>query len=145
MVARKGPYRNYRFLLEIDGISQGGFSEVTIPDVSADVNEYREGDEPPTVRKIPGVREYSNIVLKRGITNSSDLYQWFKEIENGKIKSSRRNISIILLNKGGNEAARWNFVQAWPTKYNAPNANAKGNEISIESLEIAHEGIVRTK
>lgn len=143
--ARKDPYRNSRFLLEIDGISQAGFSEVTIPDVSAEPIEYREGNEATTVRKIPGLIKYSNIVLKWGITNSLDLYKWFVDIENGKINSSRKNISILLLDEEGNEATRWNFVQAWPTKYDAPDANAKGNEIAIETLEIAHEGMVRTK
>jgi phage tail-like protein len=145
MATRKDPYRNSRFLLEIDNISQAGFSEVTIPDVSAESIEYREGNEAPTVRKIPGLIKYSNIVLKWGTTNSLDLYKWFRDIENGKIKSSRKNVSILLLDEEGNEVTRWNFVQAWPTKYDPSDLNAKGNEIAIETLELAHEGMIRAK
>jgi phage tail-like protein len=142
---RKDPFRNSRFVVEIDGISQAGFSEVTIPDTTTDPIEYREGNETTTVRKIPGLSKYSNVVLKWGITDSMDLFKWYKDIVDGKIKASRKNISILLLDEIGQEASRWTFKQAWPMKYTSPPVNAKANEIAIETLEIAHEGIERTK
>jgi phage tail-like protein len=142
---RKDPYKNHRFLVEIDGVSQAGFREVTIPDSSQDVIEYREGNEPPTVRKQPGLVKYGNVVLKWGITDSLDLYKWRKQVEEGKMKDARRNMAVVLLNEEGQTAARWEFSGAWPTKYDAPDLNATGNEIAIETVEIAHEGIKRTK
>ena len=144
--ARKDPFRNSRFILEIDGIVHSGFTEVIISSNSIEVVESMEGNENPTsARKLPGLIKYSNIILKRGITASLELYNWYKGVEDGKISTSRKNVSIILLDKRGKEQARWDFVKAWPVKYSGPCLNAIGNEIAVETLEIAHEGMTRTK
>lgn len=142
---RKDPYKNFRFLVEIDGIVQAGFREVTIPDTTQDPIEYREGGEPPTVRKLPGLVKYGNVSLKWGITDTLDLYNWRKLVEQGKTKDARRNIAIILMDEEGSSAARWEFSEAWPSKYDAPDLNATGNEIAIETLDIVHEGMQRTQ
>lgn len=140
---RNDPYRNFRFLVEIDGITQAGFSEATIPDTSQDPIEYREGNESPTARKIPGLIKYGNVTLKWGIADSLDLYDWRKLVEEGKMKDARRNVAIILIDEEGNSKSRWEFNDAWPSKYDAPDLNAKGTDIAIETLEIAHEGMKR--
>jgi phage tail-like protein len=145
---RIDPYRNFRYRLEIEGIDQGGFSEATVPDQTVDVVEYREGNEiqpVATVRKLTGLTKYGNLTLKWGITDSMDLYNWHKDVTQGKIESDklRKNISVIVIDEAGNDKSRWNFVQAWPTKYDPPDLNAKGNEVSIETLEIVHEGMER--
>ena len=145
MPEKNDPWRNFRFLVEWDGVVQAGFREVTIPDTSADPIEYRDGNEIPTVRKLPGLIKYSNIICKRGVTYNLELFNWHKEIVAGKINSNRKNVSILLLDEEGNEAARWDFSNVWPTKYDAPDLNAIGNEIAIETLELAHEGIIRSK
>ncbi len=141
---RKDPYRNFRFLVEIDGIVQAGFSEVTLPDSTQDVVEYREGSEPPVLRKLPGLAKFGNVTLKWGVTDSLELYEWRRLVETGKINEARRNVAIIVLDDEGQPAARWEFYEAWPSKYDAPDLNAKGNEVAIETLEIAHEGMKRT-
>ena len=142
---RKDPYRNFRFLVEIDGIVQAGFSEATIPDSTQDVIEYREGNEPPILRKLPGLVKYGNITLKWGITDSMELYNWRKLVEQGKMKEARRNMAIILMDEEGNIAARWEFSEAWPSKYDAPDLNAKGNDIAMETLEIVYEEMRRVQ
>ena len=142
---RKDPYKNHRFIVEIGGISQGGFREVTTSDSTQDPIEYREGNEPPTVRKQPGLVKYGNVTLRWGITDSLDLYNWRKQVEEGKMKDARKNVAIVLLNEEGQAASRWELSQAWPTRYSAPTLNATANEIAIEALEIAHEGMKRTK
>lgn len=140
---RKDPYRNFRYLIEIDGIAQAGFSEATIPDTSQDPIEYREGGETMTVRKLPGLVKYGNISLKWGMTDSVELYNWRKLVEQGKMQDARRNIAIVLLDEEGSPAARWEFTDAWPNKYDAPDLNAKGTDVAIETLEIVHEGMTR--
>lgn len=145
MVDRKDPYRNSRFLLEIDGIVQAGFSEVTIPDISTDPIEYREGNEDTTLRKIPGLTKYGNLILKWGITDSMELFEWRKQVIQGKTGEARKNIAVILQDEGGNPAARWEFKEAWPSNYDAPDLSAKGNEIAIETVEIVHEGMDRVQ
>jgi phage tail-like protein len=139
----KDPYKQYRFRLEIDGIIQAGFSEVTFTDSTTDPVEYREGNEPPVFRKLSGLTKYGNITLKWGITDSMDLYNWRQSVIDSGAEAVRRNMSIILLDDTGEDKARWNVVRAWPTKYDPPDFNAKGNEVAIETMEIVHEGFKR--
>jgi phage tail-like protein len=141
--ARKDPYRNFRFLVEVDGIVQAGFSAATIPDSTQDPIEYRDGNEIPTVRKLPGLIKYGNLTLKWGITDSMELYKWRKLVEQGKFKEYRRNLAIILMDEEGNPKGRWEFTNAWPNKYDAPDMDGKGNDVAIETLDICHEGMIR--
>jgi phage tail-like protein len=142
---RKDPYKSHRFLVEIDGITQAGFREVSIPQTYQDVVDYREGNEPPTVRKLSGLAKFGNAVLRWGITDSMDLYQWRKLVEEGKMKDARKSMAIVLINEEGQPTARWEFTAAWPARYNAPQLDAMADEVAIEELEIAHEGMRRTK
>jgi phage tail-like protein len=136
------PFGNYNFLVEIDGIERGAFQEVSGFDSTIDVIEHREGGENTTVRKLPGMTKYSNIVLKWGITDDMSLYNWHRDTVNGR-SNFRRNGSIVLVDRQQNEVARWNFVRAWPTKYDGPDLNAEGTDVAIEMLELAHEGVTR--
>ena len=138
---RKDPYGAYNFLVEIDGITRAGFRECSGLDSSRDPIEYREGDESLTVRKLPGLVKYSNITLKWGITDDAELWDWRKKATDGAVE--RKNGSIILLDDTREEKARWNFREGWPTKWTGPSFNATGTEVAIESLEIAHEGVVK--
>jgi phage tail-like protein len=144
MAERTDPYRNFNFIVEIDGIKQAGFTDCSGFGASTDPIEYREGGENTTVRKMPGVTKYPNITLKWGLTDSRELYDWYRDIVNGKVL--RKTGSIVLYDLDGiTEKVRWNFVHAWPTKWDGPDFSAKANDIAIETLELAHEGIERAK
>jgi len=138
---RKDPFRSYNFLVEIDGIARAGFRECSGLDSTQDPVEYREGNEPPTARKLPGLVKHSNISLKRGVTDDAQLWEWRKQAIDGKVQ--RKNGSIILMDESGAEKVRWNFREGWPTKWTGPSFNATGNEVAIETLEIAHEGVLK--
>jgi phage tail-like protein len=138
---RVDPYLNCNFLVEIDGITQAWFRECSGLDSSTDPVEYREGGENSAVRKLPGRTKYSDIVLKRGITDSDELWKWRKSVVDGK--AERKNGSIVLLDDAGEEKLRWNFVKAWPSKWEGPSFNATANEVAVEGLTIAHEGVDR--
>ena len=135
------PYNNFNFLVEIDSITRAAFHECSGIDSAIDVIEHREGGENTTLRKLPGLTKYSNIVLKRGITDDSELYAWHLKAIKGDV--IRKNGSIVLLNRKGEEVARWNFVRAWPAKWVGPSLTAEGNDVAIEELDLAHEGIER--
>ena len=139
--ARGEPYHNYTFRVEIDGIARAAFQECSGFDSTIDVVEHREGGENTTLRKLPGLTKYSNISLKWGMTSDRDLYDWHRQVVLGEIE--RKNGSIVLLNRKGEEVARWNFIRAWPTKWDGPDLNAEGNDVAIENLELAHEGVER--
>lgn len=142
-MTRQDPYRQFRFRVEIDGISQAGFNEVSFADTTTDPVEYREGNEPPFSRKLSGLTKYGNITLKWGITDSIDLYNWRQQVIDSGAEGARKNISITLVDEAGADKARWDIVEAWPTKYDPPDFSAKGNEVAIETLEIVHEGFKR--
>jgi phage tail-like protein len=133
------PYANYNFFVEIDGIRRAAFSECSGFDSTIDVIEHREGGENTTTRKIPGQTKYSSIVLKWGMTDDVELYNWHRRVIQGAIE--RKNGSIVLLDRTGAEVARWNFFRA--CKWDGPNLTAEGSDVAVETLELAHEGFVR--
>jgi len=135
------PFNNFNFLVEIEGIARAAFHECSGFDSTIDVLEHREGGENTTPRKLPGQTKYSNIVLKRGITDDRELYQWHRRAIDGNLE--RKNGSIVLLDRAGKEVARWNFIRAWPAKWTGPSLSAEGNDVAIEQLDLAHEGIER--
>ena len=135
------PQGNYNFHVEIGGISRAAFHEVTGLDSSIDVIEHREGGWNLSPRKLPGQTKHANIVLKWGLSTDRELIDWHQKIVDGEV--DRRDGSIVLLDRGGQETARWNFVRAWPAKYTGPALNAEGNDVAIETLELAHEGVRR--
>ncbi|VVB84178.1 T4-like virus tail tube protein gp19 [uncultured archaeon] len=143
--ARNDPYRNFRFRVEIDGVQTASFAEATIPDTTTDSVDYREGTDLPFQKKLSGLTKYGNITLKKGLTDSVELYNWRKSVEDTGAIKARKNISLILIDEEGNDKARWDIMEAWPTKYNPSGFSAKANEVVIETLEIVHEGIKRTK
>lgn len=144
-IYRDDPYPSFNFEVEIQGISddgkavKGSFSEVSGLDVDQEPIEYRNGSEDITVRKIKGLKKFSNITLKRGEIGDLAFWNWILLGMNGD--TIRTEGSIILLNEAREEVMRWNFKRAWPCKLQGPQLNAKNNEIAIETLEIAHEGL----
>ena len=139
-MARDDPYKGFNFLVEIDGISVAAFCEVSGLASETAVIEYRNGsDRANTVRKLPGLTKYANIVLKRGVTQDTQLWQWRKAIEQGT--PDRRSGAIVLLDDERSPVRRWRFSEGWITKFEGPDLNAKGNDVAIETIEIAHEGL----
>ncbi|MCB1936781.1 MAG: phage tail protein [Nitrosomonas sp.] len=141
MAGRVDPYKNFRFLIEIDGITQAGFSDCSGFGSDIEVVEYREGGDASSVRKLPGKTSYPDITLKWGVTDTRELYDWHAESIKGNIQ--RKSGSIILQDDLGEEKVRWNFFDAWPSKYNGPELSAKGSEIAIDTLTISCERMVR--
>jgi phage tail-like protein len=137
--SRNDPYASFNFVVEIDGVAVGGFLECTGLSVETDPIEYRTGADDTTFRKLPGLRKYSNIVLKRGLTSSRELWEWYKAVIDGR--TQRRSGSITLLNEQREPVLVWRFQEGWPRKLEGPTLNAKNNEVAIESLEICHEGL----
>lgn len=140
MPGRSDPFGAFNFLVQIDGIAQAAFMEVTGMEAEIVPIEYREGgDKTLSVRKLPGLAKYSNIVLKRGITPDHSLWDWFKQALDGNVQ--RKTLAIILLDDKHQPVVRWAVHDAWPCKYAGPVLNAKTSDVAIETLEICHEGL----
>ncbi len=137
---RTDPYRTFNFRVEIDKINIGSFSECSGLSTEGEMVEYREGtDLPLTTRKLMGLHKYNNITLKRGYTQNRELWDWYRNIVNGK--ADRRDGAIILMDEERKDVLRWSFENAWIKKIEAPSFKASGNEVAIESVELVHEGL----
>jgi phage tail-like protein len=144
-VLRDDPYGGYNFEVIIKGVSddgaavRGSFAEVSGLEVEVSPIEYRNGGEDITVRKVPGLKKFTNITLKRGIIGDLAFWNWIVEAMNGLVR--RTEGSVVLLDENRREVMRWNFRRGWPCKWSGPGLNAKNNEIAMETLEICHEGL----
>lgn len=138
---REDPYRAYNFKLQIQGVTEGHFTECTGLNAKIKSISYREagGD---VVRKLPGPVEYGDVTLKYGLTKSKELWTWFTNVAKGKLE--RKNISIVMMdNDGVSPALQWNLIDSWPSGWVAANLNAQGQETALESLTITFESLER--
>lgn len=136
------PYPLPVFHFTVDwGGTQIAFSEVTGLNVEAQIIEYRDGASPEfSTVKMPGLKKYGNITLKRGVfASDNEYYDWLKTVHNDT--DMRRDVIISLLNENHDPVMTWKVVQAWPTKLTSPDMKASGNEAAIETLELANEGV----
>lgn len=141
---RKDPLASFSFYVDIQGAVVGTFKECSGLGSETELIEAKETDKGRLVyMKMPGALKWENISLKRGITDSMDVWEWRKKVEEGDMSGARKNGSIIMYDQTNNEIARWNFSDGWPRKVSGPSFNAENNEIGIEELEIVHEGIAR--
>jgi phage tail-like protein len=137
---RQDPLPAFFFSVEISGQSAGFFKSVGGLKIETDVIEYQEGgDGGGTIHKLAGATRYANIRLTRGFTGDRALYNWF--VATQKPNPTRVNGRIILFNQHGTRVAAWRFVNGFPVKWEGPELDASKNELAIESIEIAHEGL----
>lgn len=133
------PSGSFRFWVEIDGILAGGFTEVAGLRAETEVEEYREGGVNDFVHRFPKITKYPTITLKRGVTTSAELYNWYKEVVSGTI--NRKSGSVVLLDQAGDEIWRWNFFEAYPVKWVGPELKSTRAEVAVETLELVHNGL----
>jgi phage tail-like protein len=144
MPTPQDPLRNFRFRLEIDGITQAGFSEVTNGDSSTDKIAYREGNEPKHERALSGLNKFANVTLKWGITDSKELADWRQlVVDDGPLSAARRHVVIRVADEANVDKAAFEIVNAWPCKYKASDLTGTGNAVAIDTLELCHEGFKR--
>ena len=135
-------YPLVKFHFSVDwGGTKIGFTEVSGLDVETETIEYRDGASPEfSTLKMPGMMKYSNITLKRGyFSGDNEFYEWMNTIKLTVVE--RRDITITLLNEEHEPTVVWKVRNAWPVKIQSTDLNADGNEVAIETIELAHEGI----
>ena len=140
-VARKDPYRAYNFKLDIQGVTEGHFTECSGLGVKVDVISYREGGN-QNIYRLPGQVSYAEITLRYGVTDSTDLWTWFSKAMQGAIE--RRNISIVLMDTDSmTEKIRWNLENAWVSEWRGAPLDALAHEVAIETVTIVFESLKR--
>lgn len=143
----KDPVATYSFALELQSVTEAVFRDASGFSTENEVIEYKQQskDGKTIYHKIPGNLKWSNITLKRGITDNLSLWEWRKKIVDGQVETQRKDGSIVGYSADGKEVVRYNFRRGWPCKWDSGEMNAGSNEVIIETLEIAHEGFERVK
>jgi phage tail-like protein len=136
---RKDPYSAFRFLVEIEGIIAGGFTDVSGLSIQTEVDSIREGGVNDFEYKLPRGTKYTDITLKRGLIDR-ELYYWYKDVVNGII--NRKSGAIYLLDHEGNQVMDWYFFEAYPVKWDVSSFNATSNTVASETLVLTHHGVV---
>ena len=139
---RVDPLANRRFYIEIANVAEAEFSEASGLEAEVEVFEYQEGGCNSYTHRLPGRVKFPNVVLKRGMTESLDLWKWFEDVTQAKIQ--RMDVGIVLYDETTKMAKRrWTLERAYPVKWVGPSFKASDNAIAIETLELAHEGLRR--
>jgi phage tail-like protein len=133
------PVGELRFKVALDDVEIGRFTECTGLSIEWEVQTYAAGGENRFEHKLRGRVKYPNLVLKRGVTHEDALLRWFFRSQQ---REKRGAITITLLGPDGKTVRRFAFAAAFPVKWTGPNFNAGSNNIAVESLELAHEGLV---
>jgi phage tail-like protein len=134
------PIPKFRFEVKW-GVNVMSFQEVLGLDVQAQPIEYRHGDSPAfSTVKMPGLKKYGNVTMKKGVFKSDNkFWDWFNQIKMNTIQ--RVPVTISLLDEAGKPTMVWTLANAWPTKISGTDLKAEGNEVAVETIEIAHEGL----
>jgi phage tail-like protein len=150
---RTDPYRAFNFLIRLvdssgspgdsttsqQGSPAGGFSECSGIEMSLDVEEYQEGGNNGGSLRFPTRVKWTNLRLKRGMALTDDLWDWHYNFVQGQVV--RRDGVVTLLDEQQNPVKTWSFRRGLPVKWTGPSMNATNNQVAIEELEIAHEGL----
>ena len=134
------PLPKFYFQVKI-GDQEGAFQEVSGLDIEAQVIEYRHGNSPDfSTIKMPGIKKFSNVTLKKGVfKDDKSFWDWFNKIKMNTIE--RVTVTISLLDEAGSPVQTWTLKNAWPTKITGTDMKSDGNEVAVETIEVAHEGI----
>jgi phage tail-like protein len=130
---------NCNFRVEIEGVTAASFLAVEGVEIKTEVIHFADGDNPLMDRKMPGRTTCSNILLKRGVTASEELWKWYKKVTEGKVE--RKSGSIIVCGDDGQELYRYNFFEAWPCRWKSLVLNAAEARNLVEELELAVEKV----
>lgn len=138
---RDWPLPKFTFSVDIAGVGTNlRFQEVSGLDLDSQPIEYQRGESPSFAPiKMPGIRKSGNITLKRGVFADDKLFAWLDGVERNAAR--RSTVTIRVLDERGNRTMTWNLSNAWPTKFSATDLAAGGNEVAIETIELAYEGL----
>ena len=142
-MARQVPYGAFNFIVNFEGSEVfGGFSDVSGIGSEITVAEYRYGnDKENHVRKVPGVHKVGDVTLKRGVIDSTSVWQWIRDVRSNGV-NGQKNVSITLLDEARNPVQTWMLRNVIPMKYTGPTLAAKGGgDVAMEELVLSAEGL----
>lgn|SRR5690606_35243250 len=146
MAQREGdPLATFHFMLDVQGKVKGFFTEISGLGSETDIIEQKQVDAKgrDLIVKVPGRQKFTDVTLKRGITDVKDFWDWRQEVIDGKIKTARKNASIFMLDTELNPIAQWDLENAWPSKVTGPQAQSESSNFGMEELTLTYEYMKR--
>jgi phage tail-like protein len=140
---RVDPFQASNFIVEIEGLIVGGFSECTGLEIELETEEYREGGQNDFLHRFVGATRHPRLVLKHGVSPIDGLWGWHQDVASGTIQ--RRNGTIHLLDQAQGPVRLWHFHEALPLKWTGPELRASGSAVAFESIELTHKGLTRER
>jgi phage tail-like protein len=140
---RVDPYQSSNFVVEIEGLLVGGFTDCTGLQIEIEAHEYREGGQNEFVHRFAGATRHPPLVLKHGVSPIDGLWGWHQDVAAGNIQ--RRNGTIYLMNQAQVPVVWWHFREALPLKWTGPDLRADTALVAFESIELAHRGLIRSR
>jgi phage tail-like protein len=134
-------HATFRFAVQIDGITEAVFTECTLPTLEVQVHQQMEGGLNNAVHQLPGRVKAGKITLKRGITTSSELLEWYMSVAQGELEESQRTLSVVMYNSLLEEVLRWDFQGAFPSRWTGPSFVSGNSQVAIETLELAYQAM----
>ena len=135
------PYAILNFVVEINSITVGGFSEVSGLQAETEYESIREGGVNNYEHKLARITKYPNLTLKRGIFDADELWRWHEEVIDGRVQ--RNTITLKLKDRLKVDKWSWTFTDAYPVKWSVSDLNATSNTVALETVEFAHNGMKR--
>jgi phage tail-like protein len=143
------PLLGFRFSITLDSGVTGYFTEVSGIGAEVEVVQFKVPDQTGNavfrIRKLPGRTKWMNVVLKRGVTENMDFWEWLQKAYEGGAEAARQNATITMYDETLTPKAEWSIDNAWPIKVAAPTFKSEGNEYGIEEIELVHEGMRRVQ
>jgi phage tail-like protein len=132
----------HSFVIEVDGSPMAAFTECTLPTLEIETQDQKEGGQNEYTHVLPVRRKSGRVVMKRGLTASQDLMNWYKDLLSGQVKPATYSLSVVMYDSMKSEVARWNFEKAIPVKWTGPTLKSDTGAVAIETLEfVVHEYI----
>ena len=137
---RSDPLPAFNFEVEIDGLLVGSFKEASVIGPETEIEEYAEGGVNDFVHKLVKTTKYTNLILRKGITSSTVLYDWYKQVVTGNIEM--RRVTITLLDSQKTAKRSWSYKNCFPISWKGPELKADDNSIGIEEVQFVHQGLI---
>lgn len=131
---------NSRYYVQIDNVTKAVFSEISGLQMETELMEYAEGGNNEYIHRLPGLTKTGNVTLKRGITVDNELFKWYLRVSQGIM--DLRTVTITVYATDGKQVVRWELLRAFPCKWSGPQMAAGGETVALETVELAHMGVL---
>jgi phage tail-like protein len=133
-------YQNFFFIVSVDNVKYGAFSECVLPSLSVKTEDVQEGGQNAYLHKLPISVDIGTFTLKRGLTRDLFFLKWYMQVMEGNIQGATRQVAVLLVNPDGSVITTWSFANAYPIKWRGPSMKSSESAIAIEEIEFAHHG-----